>query len=251
MVRLPENSGGCSRPRNAGLDLARAPYVMFLDSDDVYERHACKNLLLAAERTGADVVAGRVVRVNLTKDKESLWAKDLFAARAVYHGVRDNPMIFFDPLSTNKIYRREFLDRHGIRFPEGVHYEDSLFSTKVYCLAETIAIIPNLVYLWRVVEDAEERSITQRRYEFENFRDRVAVHRMMDDLPARARRCRPQGVQGLQVRPARPQALPHRPGPPGRGVPAASSCGWPPTTARRSATRRWRWSTRSSGSACT
>ena len=118
--------------------------------------------------------------MNLTKDKESLWAKDLFAARAVYHGVRDNPMIFFDPLSTNKIYRREFLDRHGIRFPEGVHYEDSLFSTKVYCLAETIAIIPNLVYLWRVVEDAEERSITQRRYEFENFRDRVAVHRMMD-----------------------------------------------------------------------
>ena len=153
---------------------------MFLDSDDVYERHGCKNLLLAAERTRADVVAGRVVRVNLTKDKESLWAKDLFAARAVYHGVRDNPMIFFDPLSTNKIYRREFLDRHGIRFPEGVHYEDSLFSTKVYCLAETIAIIPNLVYLWRVVEDAEERSITQRRYEFENFRDRVAVHRMMD-----------------------------------------------------------------------
>jgi CDP-glycerol glycerophosphotransferase len=180
VLRLPENSGGCSRPRNAGLDLARAPFVMFLDSDDVYERHACKNLLLAAERTGADVVAGRVVRLNLTKDKETLWAKDLFGSRAVYHGVRDNPMIFFDPLSTNKIYRREFLDRHGIRFPEGVHYEDSLFSTKVYCLAETIAIIPNLVYVWRVVEDAEERSITQRRYEFENFRDRVAVHRMMD-----------------------------------------------------------------------
>ena len=40
VVRLPENSGGCSRPRNAGLDLARAPFVMFLDSDDVYERHA-------------------------------------------------------------------------------------------------------------------------------------------------------------------------------------------------------------------
>ena len=47
VVRLPENSGGCSRPRNAGIDRARAPYVMFLDSDDVYERHACKNLLLS------------------------------------------------------------------------------------------------------------------------------------------------------------------------------------------------------------
>ena len=41
VVRLPENSGGCSAPRNAGLERARAPYVMFLDSDDVYDRHAC------------------------------------------------------------------------------------------------------------------------------------------------------------------------------------------------------------------
>jgi CDP-glycerol glycerophosphotransferase len=182
VIRLPENSGGCSRPRNVGMEQARAPYVMFLDSDDYLERHACKNLLLAAERTGADVVAGRVVRENLTKDKQTTWAKDLYTARAVYRGVAENPLLFFDPLSTNKIYRREFLDRHEIRFPEGVHYEDSLFSTKVYCQAETIAVIPNLVYVWRVVEDAEEASITQRRHEFENFRDRVAVHRMMDDF---------------------------------------------------------------------
>lgn len=182
VVRLPANSGGCSRPRNAGLDLARGGYVMFLDSDDYYERHACKNLLLTAERTGADVVAGRVVRENLTRNKQTPWAKDLFAGgRATYRNVRENPALFFDPLSTNKIYRRELLDRHGIRFPEGVHYEDSLFSTKVYCQAEGIAVIPNVVYYWRVVEDAEEASITQRRHEFENFRDRVAVHRMMDD----------------------------------------------------------------------
>ncbi len=184
MVRLPENSGGCSRPRNVGIERARAPYVMFLDSDDVYERHACKNLLLAAERTGADVVAGKVVRIHLAKNRESPWAKKLFTGRAVYRGVRENPLLFFDPLSTNKIYRREFLDRNDIRFPEGVHYEDSLFSTKVYCQAETIAVIPNVVYYWRVVADAEEAeaSITQRRYEFENFRDRIAVHRMMDDF---------------------------------------------------------------------
>ena len=182
VVRLTENSGGCSRPRNTGMDRARGRYVMFLDSDDYYERHACKNMLVAAERTGADVVAGRVIRENLTKGRQTPWAKDLFAAgRAFYRGVRENPALFFDPLSTNKIYRREFLDRHAIRFPEGVHYEDSLFSTEVYCQAEGIAVIPNDVYYWRVVEDAEEASITQRRHEFENFRDRVAVHRMMDE----------------------------------------------------------------------
>ena len=34
-VRLPTNSGGCSRPRNVGLEHVTAPHVMFLDSDDV------------------------------------------------------------------------------------------------------------------------------------------------------------------------------------------------------------------------
>ena len=182
VVRLPENSGGCSRPRNVGIEAARAPYVMFIDSDDYYERHACKNLLVTAERTGADVVGGRVVRVNLTRDKELPWAKDLYRSRAVFRGIRENPSLFFDPLTTNKIFRKEFLDRHEIRFPEGVHYEDSLFSTKVYCQAGTIALIPHTVYYWRIVEDAEEASITHRRHEIENFADRIAVHRMMDDF---------------------------------------------------------------------
>ncbi len=184
VVRLPENSGGCSRPRNVGLDLARAPYVMFLDSDDVYDRHACKNLLLTAERTGADVVAGQVRRLLVTEGKEASWVKRLYRRRAVYRGIRENPELFFDPLSTNKLYRRDFLDRHRIRFPEGVHYEDSLFSTEVYCQAEVIAVVPNIVYLWRVVraEETEDLSITQRRYEIDNFRDRIAVHRMMDDF---------------------------------------------------------------------
>ena len=180
-VHLAENSGGCSRPRNVGMNHARAPFVMFLDSDDVLERHACKNLLLEAERTGADMVAGQCVRIFLDRDREQGWYSELYTERATYAGVRENTKLFFDPLSTNKIYRRQFLEDGDIRFPEGVHYEDSLFSTKVYCQASLIAVIPNVVYYWNVVKDAEDKSITQRRSEFDNFRDRVAVHRLMDD----------------------------------------------------------------------
>ena len=181
VMTLPENSGGCSRPRNVGIEAARAPYVMFLDSDDTLERHAAKNLLLEAERTGADLVSGLCVRVNVSKDnRRSKWFARLYDDHRVVNGIREMPDLLFDTLCTNKLYRRDFLDANGIRFPEGLHYEDLLFTTEAYCSTERIALIPNEVYRWMVVEDADEASISNRRERLQNFADRITIHRRID-----------------------------------------------------------------------
>lgn len=179
-VHLPVNSGGCSRPRNVGMAQARAPYVMFLDSDDTLERHACKNLLLAAERTGADVVSGLCHRVNVITGQSRPWWGVLYQQHAVYEGIVEFPDQLYDTTSTNKLYRRDFLESGQIRFPEGFHYEDLLFTTEVYCTARRIAIIPNLVYRWNYVERAEEPSISNQRARITNFQHRVAIHRKID-----------------------------------------------------------------------
>ena len=179
-VRLPENSGGCGRPRNVGMAHARGLYVMFLDSDDRLERHACKNLLEALEDNDADFSMGLVRRQYMVDGKQTLWYPWLFEERRVVEGLEHYPELIQDVLSVNKLYRRSFLEEHGLEFPEDVHYEDQLFSFKAYHRARRIAIIPENVYLWRIFPPVKGRSITQRRHQIENFHHRLVVHRRLD-----------------------------------------------------------------------
>jgi CDP-glycerol glycerophosphotransferase len=181
-VSLATNSGGCSAPRNVGLQHVKAPYVMFLDSDDVLDRHACKNLLLAAERSGADLVSGRCVRVDMETGVGRPWMKALYDEASVLEGIAANPELINDTLCTNKLYRMTFLDKHGIRFPEGLHYEDLAFTAEAYCSATRIAVIPEAVYFWQIYENSAQASIHRRRDNIDNFRDRLAVHRIIDEF---------------------------------------------------------------------
>jgi CDP-glycerol glycerophosphotransferase len=183
-VRLPTNSGGCGRPRNVGVAEARGQHLMFLDSDDRLERHACKNLLEALEDNDADFSMGLVRREYMDDGHQTLWFPDLFEERRVVGGLEQTPELIQDVLSVNKLYRRTFLDEHGLVFPEDVHYEDQLFSFKAYHAARRIAIIPENVYLWRIFPTTRGRSITQQRHQIENFHHRLAVHRRLDSYIA-------------------------------------------------------------------
>ncbi|MEU4829783.1 CDP-glycerol glycerophosphotransferase family protein [Streptosporangium sp. NPDC023615] len=183
-VRLPANSGGCGAPRNAGMDAARAPFLMFLDSDDELPRHACKSLLLEAERTDADFVMGTVERVDEATGAVTLWYPQLFAERRTVEGIRAEPELLFNCLATNKLYRRSFLDGTGIRFHEDIHHEDIVWSTELFCRSKLFALVPWPVYRWLLAATPATRSISSRRHELENVRQRVTAAELSDRVLA-------------------------------------------------------------------
>ena len=52
--------------------------MTFLDSDDVLERHACYNLLHAAEKYSSDITVGRTRRFNMDQENFESWHNRLF-----------------------------------------------------------------------------------------------------------------------------------------------------------------------------
>lgn len=178
-IHLSQNSGGCSTPRNTGIENTSGQYVMFLDGDDWYTIDACEKMVAAIERTDSDFVGGQVIRTN---NYEIWYHKQIYNKERTNINIREFSMMLFDSLSVNKIYKRSFLNKNSLRFPEGIHYEDIVFTGKAYFLADSFSIIPEPVYYWRVVENADVKSITNRRYEFDNFKNRIVAHRLFDQF---------------------------------------------------------------------
>lgn len=179
-LRRPVNSGGCGAPRNDGIDAARAPYLMFLDSDDELPRHACKSLLAEIERTGTDFVSGQISRLHETTGRLKPYYPSLFARRRVVEGIRHEPDLFLDCFSTNKLYSTAFLRDKVLRFPEDIHYEDHVFAAELYAVARRFAVVPWTVYHWH--RAATNDSISLSVDDLGNVRQRVIAARLSDDI---------------------------------------------------------------------
>lgn len=177
---LAQNSGGCSAPRNRGMELASAPLVMFCDSDDRYDPHSVRNLYSAVNSMNADLVVGAAKRMVSSSGEEKIWRPELHLTPRVFGSLAEEPRLLFETISVNKIYRAQFLRDHDISFPSGLLFEDQLFTLKCYLAATRIGVIPEVVYHWNVERGSDVVSITQSRRESRNVIDRIAINQLMD-----------------------------------------------------------------------
>lgn len=183
VVRRNVNSGGCGTPRNTGIDAVTAPYVMFLDSDDVLPPGAVDALLTAAEAARAEVAGGLCVRRELPSGREQPWQAPLYTEHTVLARPALRPRLVHDTLCVNKLYRTDFLRDHGIRFPEGRFlYEDIVFTARVLAAGPRIALVPDRVYVWQVRRSAERLSLSLDRGHVDNWAARVEACALAYDI---------------------------------------------------------------------
>ncbi|KAB8188820.1 glycosyltransferase [Nonomuraea phyllanthi] len=127
-------SGGAGRPRNVGLFHATGRYVFFCDADDHLGPEALERMVAMADRNGSDIVLGKIVGHGRRAPAS------MFQHSADRVELGDSNV--YNSLCCFKLFRRELLERHRIRFGEGMLIgEDIMFTVHAYCHADVISVV--------------------------------------------------------------------------------------------------------------
>ncbi|WP_372699788.1 glycosyltransferase family 2 protein [Arthrobacter sp. JSM 101049] len=175
-VHTIANSGWPGRPRNVGTAAARGEYVFYADHDDYLFPEALERMAAFARAHRLDVVHPKEVVEGWSAPGWSAWRRE------VDRLAEWTPTVI-QCITPHKLYRRAFLDEHGIAFPEGkVRLEDFSFNAWVWATTDAVGIFASYpCYRWMLYEDNSHK----KGFDFESYwNDFEASLQPLLDLPA-------------------------------------------------------------------
>ncbi|WP_261321762.1 glycosyltransferase family 2 protein [Enterococcus raffinosus] len=143
IIRLAENSGGASVPRNIAIKQAKGKWLLFIDSDDYVTPHAIVDAYnLANERESTDLVCMPYFRAE---ESSRAISRSAFIYPENVSGLDFLDTKLYNSLNVvGKMVRRSIIINYEIEFPAEIRVrEDNWFSMRLYGVVREIAILGN------------------------------------------------------------------------------------------------------------
>lgn len=145
VVVVSQRNQGPSAARNAGIQRACGEYVMFFDSDDDCSLGMVKSMVRSLESGHYDMaVCGVQIGGNKQLPLQSSLAGRPSMKRGVLKSILTNGLMYSP---WNKIYRRELITRHVLRFDTDCKFgEDLIFNLEYLSEATSVVFISEALY---------------------------------------------------------------------------------------------------------
>ena len=153
---LQQKKANAGVARNLGMKKANGEYLLFLDSDDLFEKDMLEKMYVACKECQADVCVCDADQYDILQEKyiekpQYLRKKVLpdqipFSKKTIGKYI----LYFTTSVPWNKMIKKSFVDEHGIEFQDISRANDQYFSIMTLLLAKKITVVNEKLVHYKV-----------------------------------------------------------------------------------------------------
>lgn len=159
---LAKENEGPSIARNIGILKARGDFITFFDSDDIALSYLYKEIIEIMNLHTVDICIFRGASFDQTTQDiyefpdHSVWRDIMGGEMFKVLTPQQEPRIArLEPSAVVRVYRKNFILKNEISFPEKVFFEDISFHVKSISNANKIALLDKTLLLYRVNREGQ------------------------------------------------------------------------------------------------